>query len=279
MKFEFYLNKYNLCKLRMVIIMRQPVVSTIYQAIDAFAPFASALPYDNAGLLVGDGNIPVTGVALGLDLTCELIEYAHSQRCNLIITHHPVIFQPVRRISVHHPVYQLARYGMNAICAHTNLDAAAGGVNDVLAQAIGLEQVEPLADPEFPNHPPIARIGWLAQEQTAHELASHVRMVLSVDAVGYADAGRRIRRVAVCGGAGGDLIAPALSSGAQALITADLRHHELLDAVSAGLTVLDGGHFATERLVMRPLCERLSGLFAETPMHLFEPENPLRFAT
>lgn len=263
----------------MVIIVSQPVIHDIYRAIDAFAPFASALPYDNAGLLVGDADIPVTGVALGLDLTRELIEYAYSQGCNLIITHHPVIFKPVHRISAQQPVYLLARYGMNAICAHTNLDAAVGGVNDVLAQAIGLERIEPLADPEFPDHPPIARVGWLAKEQTARELASHVRMILKVDAVGYADAGQPIRRVAVCGGAGGDLIAPALSAGAQALITADLRHHELLDAISSGITVLDGGHFATEQLVMRPLCERLAGLFPQIPMHLLDQQNPLRFAT
>lgn len=263
----------------MVIVMSQPIVHDIYQAIDAFAPFASALPYDNAGVLVGDAHSAVTGVALGLDLTCELIEYAHSQGCNLIITHHPVIFKPALRIPAWHPVYRLAQYGMSAICAHTNLDAAVGGVNDVLAQAIGLERIEPLADPEFPKHPPIARIGWLAQEQTAHELASHVRMVLSVDAVGYADAGKPIRRVAVCGGAGGDLIAPALSAGAQAFVTADLRHHELLDAIASGITVLDGGHFATERLVMRPLCERLANLFPQIPMHLLEQENPLCFAT
>lgn len=258
--------------------MNRPSVKEIYEAIDAFAPFASALPYDNAGLLVGEEKELVTGVAFGLDLTCELVEWAYSQGCNLVVSHHPVIFKPINRVSAHHPVYRLAQYGMSAICAHTNLDCALGGVNDVLAQTIGLEQVEPLADPEFPLHPPLARIGFLPRTMSAAELASHVRTALGVDAVGYADGARPIQRVAVCGGAGADLMDVALSAGAQALVTADVRHHELLEAVASGMTVLDAGHFATETGVMKPLCERLASLFPQTPMRLFAQQNPLRYA-
>ena len=258
--------------------MQKITVGDIYKAIDAFAPFATALPFDNAGLLVGSPDAEVTGVAFALDMTCELIDWAHEHGCNLVVSHHPVIFKPVGRVGSDHPVYRLARYEMSAICAHTNLDCAPGGVNDVLAEALGLHEIRPLADPEYPGYPPMARVGALPREMSAQALAGHVRDALGVAAVGYADGGEPIRTVALCGGAGADLLLPAAEAGAQALVTADVRHHELLDAMALGVTLIDAGHFATETVVMAPLCKRLSEQFPQAPMHLFAQPNPLRFS-
>ncbi len=258
--------------------MKSVRVQDFFEALDAMAPFSTALPYDNAGLLVGDETAQVQGVALGLDLTAELVEWAHEQGCNLIISHHPVIFKPVSRVLSNDPVYRMARYGMSAICVHTNLDCAVGGVNDVLAKTLGLSEVEPLADPEFPNLPPLARMGCLLKEMSAAELAEHVRECLGVAAVGYADGGNKINRVAVCGGAGADLLSAAKQAGAHALVTADVRHHELLDAIDAGITVVDGGHFATEVGVMKPLAETLSKQFPGVKICLLGQKNPLEYA-
>lgn len=258
--------------------MHKTTVGEIYGAIDAFAPFSTALPFDNAGLLVGSPDAEVTGVAFALDMTCGFIDWALERQCNLVVSHHPVIFKPVSRVTSDHPVYRIARYEMNAICAHTNLDCAPGGVNDVLAEKLGLSEIHPLADPEYPGYPPMARVGELPHELSAHALADHVRDVLGTQAVGYADGGVPIRKVALCGGAGADLLLPAAQAGAQALVTADVRHHELLDAMALGITLIDAGHFATETGVMAPLCKRLSEQFPQVPMHLFDQPNPLHFS-
>lgn len=258
--------------------MSLPTVQDIYEAVDALAPFSTALPYDNAGLLVGSESEPVRGIAFVLDITPAAVEWTAKQGWNLIVSHHPILFHPARRVPADGAIYRMAQVGMSAICAHTNLDCAPGGVNDVLAELLGLASVEPLADPEFPHHPPIARIGCLRQTTDACGLAGLVRSALEVDAVGYADGGRPITRVAVCGGAGADLILPAIQAGAQALVTADVRHHELLDAMQGGLTVVDGGHFATENKVLRPWMERLKKCFPETPMQTIPQPSPLQFA-
>ena len=144
--------------------MSQTTVKEIYAAIDAFAPFATALPYDNAGLLVGGHDTVVTGAAFALDLTSEFVDWAKDHGCNLVISHHPVIFKPIVRVMSDHPVYRLAQYGMSAVCAHTNLDCARGGVNDVLAKTLGLDEIAALADPEYLDYPPLARIGSLSRE-------------------------------------------------------------------------------------------------------------------
>ena len=111
------------------------VVGDIYNALDAFCPFDVHEQWDNVGLLVGESSAQVTRAAVVLDITPDAVERAHEVGAQLIISHHPVIFHPIKNLGAHDPVYLLAKYGMNAICAHTNLDCADGGVNDVLAQS------------------------------------------------------------------------------------------------------------------------------------------------
>ena len=112
------------------------VVGDIYNALDAFCPFDVHEQWDNVGLLVGESSAQVTRAAVVLDITSDAVERAHEAGAQLIISHHPVIFHPIKNLGAHDPVYLLAKYGMNAICAHTNLDCADGGVNDVLAQGL-----------------------------------------------------------------------------------------------------------------------------------------------
>ena len=262
--------------------MCEPLATTVcdvYTVLDGMAPFATALPFDNAGLLVGDGGCTVTAAALALDLTADFVEWAHSQGCELVISHHPVIFHPLKRLDSSHPVYRLAAYGMSAVCAHTNLDAAQGGVNDVLAASLGLYDVRPLADPAYPDHPPMARIGRLPGPLEPAAWAERVRAALGVQAVGYADGGRQIDTVAVCGGAGADLLETAATAGAQSLVTADVRHHQLLQAQELGVTLIDGGHFATETGVICPLRDRLAARFPDLKLFVYDQPDPLCYAT
>ena len=251
-------------------------VQEIYRWLDTWAPFATQLGFDNAGLLVGSDGQQVQKIGLALDITAGTAAQAAAQGCELVVSHHPVIFTPLRALSGDTPAYRLARAGIAAICAHTNLDAAAGGVNDALAAALGLTDCVPLADPGTPAKPPLARMGGCSP-CTAGELALHVKAALGCGGVKYVPCGGEITRVAVCGGAGGDFIAPAAQAGAQALVTGECRHHERLLAEQLGLSVIEAGHFCTERVVLPVLQDRLRAAFPAVEVLLLEEEDCARY--
>ena len=124
----------------------------IVQYIDSFAPFSTAMPYDNCGLLIGSGETEPTGAVVSLDATLEALQYALENRCNLVVTHHPIIFNALKRIDTQSAVYQYIRYGVSVISAHTNLDMVKGGLNDALAKRLGLTGVTGLG-----LYPPMVR--------------------------------------------------------------------------------------------------------------------------
>ena len=232
-------------------------VIDIYNFLDSIAPFNTALPFDNAGLLVGEGQKEVKKIGVILDVTPEAVEYAAQNGIDLIVSHHPVIFNPLKRLQTDSVPYLLAKHDIAVISAHTNLDAAVGGVNDALCEALELRDVSPLADPQTEGFPPLARIGRLKTPMTGEDLGNFVSSRLSTRAKTVTCKGP-ISLVAVCGGAGEDLIIPAKKSGAQALVTADVRHHNLLLAKSLGLCLIDAGHFETENVVVPRLAKRIA---------------------
>jgi dinuclear metal center YbgI/SA1388 family protein len=120
-------------------------IEEVVRFLDGFAPFSTALSYDNVGLLVGDGGGPVTRALLSLDITGEVVQEAHDFGAELVVSHHPVIFSPLKYLSADSVPYLLARYGIAALCAHTNLDMAPGGVNDCLADRLGVRGLKPLS--------------------------------------------------------------------------------------------------------------------------------------
>ena len=174
-------------------------IQDVYAFLDTRAPFATAEEWDNVGLLVGDGAQPVTGVVVALDATPGALEAARALNANLLITHHPVIFSPLRRLTAEGMPYRLAAEGIGLIAAHTNLDKAAGGVNDALAACLGLEEVTVAADG-------MTRIGTLPNPEEATVFAHRIAEALETPVRVSGD--HRIQRVAVCGGAGGDFAAP-----------------------------------------------------------------------
>ena len=233
-------------------------VSDFYDFLDKWAPFRTMLPYDNAGLLVGSPDCEVSGVMLCLDITSDVINGAREQGCDLIISHHPVIFDPLKALPCAAPAYMLAHEGMSAICAHTNLDAASGGVNDMLAKALGLSDVTPLAHPETPNLPPLARMGSLPKEMSVSGLAKYAGEKLGCSGVRFTGNDEKITRVALCGGGGMGFCEVAAASGAQALITGECKYS---DALAAKIPVIDCGHFCTENVIVNELKSRLCEAF------------------
>lgn len=228
--------------------------------IDSFAPFQSAMHFDNAGLLVGDYKTEVKTAVLSLDITPAVVREAAELEAQLIISHHPVIFDPLKRINTDSAPYLLVKYGIAAICAHTNLDMAAGGVNACLAECLELKNVRMLKEYENSGLPE-ALMGETSCEYTPHEFAVFVKSALGCDGLRFTDGGRAITRVGLCSGGGADLVYAAAEQGCQAFVTGESKHHILLDAENGGITLVDAGHYYTEDIVILPFLEKLKKQF------------------
>ncbi|MBC8570180.1 Nif3-like dinuclear metal center hexameric protein [Zongyangia hominis] len=336
-------------------------VRDIYRYIDQLAPFDRQESWDNSGLLIGDGEAVAEKAMMALDITDAVVDEAAACGAKLLISHHPVIFHPQKRVLAGDLSYRLVREGMSVICAHTNLDVAELGVNDCLAKVIGLEDLELLEETgretfykiavfvpagqgeqvraamaragagslgEYTDcaflsrgegcfqpsakaspyigrageltrveeikiemivgegelssvvsamqaaHPyetpaydifenqgvrrpyGLGRVGSLYESMGAEEFSLHVKEALDTPLIRSNRIDKRIKRVAVCGGAGGSLLGAAKAARADALITGDIKHDVWLEADRMGILLIDAGHFATENVVM----PRLRGL-------------------
>ena len=244
-------------------------VREIYQYLDGLAPFSLQMDFDNAGFLVGRGDRQVKKLLVALDITQEVAEEAVELGAELIVSHHPVIFHPAKSVTDGDPdgriLLTLIEGGVAAICAHTNLDAAAGGVNDCLARALELTQVEQLhQDGLLPDGSPygIGRVGQARRPGLpAGEYAAFVKEKLGAASVRWADAGRPVSRVAVGGGSCGSMLEDALAAGCDTFVTADVKYDVFLRARALGLNLLDAGHYATEAVVCPALVRFLSEQF------------------
>ena len=248
-------------------------VQNILDFLNETAPLSTQCAWDNSGLLVGDAKQQVTTVAFALDLTQHTLQGAIDAGADLLITHHPVIFQPLRTLCADRILYPAVKSGLSVISMHTPWDCAAGGVNDVLSGLLGLTDVTAVPDSE--GNTPMIRIGTVAP-CTGRELAQRVADALKTT-VRLADAKNRIARVAVCGGAGMSLLDDAIAAGADAFVTGELRHHEALDAKARGVTVVAAGHFETERPSMKALQETIRRAFPQLNTVLTDEANPVAF--
>jgi dinuclear metal center YbgI/SA1388 family protein len=235
-------------------------VGDIYDYIDEFAPFSQQQSYDNSGLCAGSRDMPVKKVLTALDITCEVADEAKAEGCELVISHHPVIFRPLRTLSPRNPAVMLVSNGIAAICAHTSYDSAAGGMNDILCEKLGLEISDTLA---YEEGKPIGYVCKLNFESSAAHLAAHCKKRLGCKTVRYSETAKSISRVGVCSGSGGDLLFEAAAKGCQALITGDVKHNEFIDAKNIGMCLIDAGHYYTENIFHRALAEKLAERFPE----------------
>ena len=242
----------------------------IYQFIDSFAPFGTQSPWDNSGILLGAPGREVHKALVCLDLTKEVAAYAAAQGCDLIVSHHPVIFRSLKTISSDSVFWQLIRNEVCVISAHTNLDKAPGGVNDTLCGLLKLDYQkcpEDIAD-GFLN------VGTFEKAMTASETALYLQSLLD-GAVRYIDAGRPIKKAAVCCGSGGEFYKEAAALDCDALITGDADHHDFLDAAAIGVSLFAAGHFETETPVTGVIAEKLSTRFPELPVLQYPRRNAI----
>ena len=251
-------------------------IKEIYDYINEIAPFNTQLSFDNAGFLIGDINREVSNLGFCLDVTNEIICKAIENKTELIITHHPVIFNKLANVKSDSLVYSLIKNNIAVISAHTNYDCADGGVNDCLFDTLELTDKHPLESAQFKDFPPLARIGNLATPMTTYELARHIKLKLNSPDVRYCANGNDIiEKVAICGGSGSDLIFDAINMGVNALITSEIKHHEWLIATEKGIALFDAGHFSTEYIAMAPLCKKIVDKFP-VDCELFSQSAPYK---
>ena len=233
-------------------------VQQLYETMQRIAPMQLAESWDNPGLLVNCGG-EVTRVLVTLDITPEVVAEAATKHCEAIVSHHPVIFDPLKKIGPQDVAFQLVRAGISAICMHTNLDAAEGGVNEVLAGIFGMKDLEVFAEG-------CGRVGEI-EEITVQKLAEKAQIELAARCnlpeygpavqVKFADAGRPVRRLAVISGAGGSMFEDAIAVGADCLLTGEANHHHAIDAKRLGLSLIAAGHYATEFPVTAAVAAKL----------------------
>lgn len=231
-----------------------PTVREIEQALFELAPGEAAMEWDNVGHLLGDPDQAVERVLVALDITEGVADEAIASGCQLIVAHHPVmncrwtLVQNIRDDTFQgHLFLKLLRNNVSAICMHTNLDIAWGGVNDALAQRLELVDPGPLCEND------LGRVGEYPESVALADYVRFVCQALGCNGLRYADAGKPVRRVAVGGGACGEFEEDAIRAGCDTFVTADLSYHQFLDAAGKGINLIDAGHFPTED----PVCEKV----------------------
>ena len=214
--------------------------------LERLAPLSYSCQWDNPGLLAGRGEKEVSKILIALDATDEVVDLAETKKADLLLTHHPLIFKPVKTV---------------------NFDIAPGGMGDLAAEKLGLLDSIPLEvtgekDGCFYG---IGKVGNLAKEISLKSLAQEVKAIFGLPFVtlyGAKQAEKRIKRVAVCPGSGKGMTDSAINLGAQVLITGDMGHHDGIDAEARGLVILDGGHYGLEHMFvdfMEQYCRQVDG--------------------
>ena len=241
-------------------------VQDILNFVESIAPRELKMDWDNVGLLCGRKNTPVTKVLVALDPFLHVCEEAADWGAQVIVTHHPLIFHAPREITEDNELGQsiltLCAHGISAINAHTNLDCAQAGVNDVLAQTLELKNIQTIAGQT------LLRTGDF--EADLPDFLSHVQQKLGCVGLRYVDGGKPVRKVAVGGGSCAEFLRLVRDSGCDTFVTADIKYNQFWDAKNMGINFIDAGHFHTENPAMTLLAEKLRIAFPDLEIKISE---------
>lgn len=232
-------------------------IREIYECINNKAPFSLQCGWDNSGLLVCDNeNKQVKKILVCTDITREIALEAIEKNVELVISHHPVIFKGLKNLVPQNPAVILSNAKISAICCHTNADRGDFSLNHVVAQLLNLKVIEgvPLG---FDDGDSFGIICETEKEIAPRELGEKIKNVLGCDYVRFTPS-KKISRVGICTGSGGDFIYDAMSAGCDGLITGDVKHNFFVDARNLGFTIFDAGHYFTERIFKQWLMEILN---------------------
>ena len=243
-------------------------VGEILAFIETLAPRELKMDWDNVGLNCGSKSAPVGKILLALDPFEHVCDEAARWGADLLVTHHPLIFRPLPMVTddaaITRGLMTLVRNDISHICAHTNLDCAPGGVNDTLANTLGLQNIAPLG--AFGG---MMRCGEVV-EQSLGEFLGFVKQQLHCDGLRYCDGGKPVRKVAVGGGGCADGLFDAICAGCDTFVTSDVKYNQFWDAREQGLSIIDAGHFHTENPVIAVVAAKIQAQFPEIEVKISE---------
>ena len=245
-------------------------INDICQFMEKFAPTQLAEDWDNVGLLIGDRTQSIERVMTCLTVTPRTVAEAVQRRADLIVTHHPIPFRPMKRLTTDTItggiVWQLARAGISVYSPHTGFDSAENGINQSLGIRLGLEGLEPLIPQEDGVQAIGAgRLGRLQESQTLAEFVSSIKLSLSIDSIRVVNSeDSSVKRVAIACGSGGSFLGKAKARGCDTLVTGEATFHTCLEAEARGMSLVLLGHFASERFAVETLAELLKISFEST---------------
>jgi dinuclear metal center YbgI/SA1388 family protein len=266
-----------------------PKLKDILDLLEETAPSNTAEDWDNPGLQVGAHSEEVSKVFFALDPTLQAVKEAAKEKAQLLLTHHPLIFQPLTRINSEvypgNVIFEAFKHGISVVAAHTNLDVAQGGINDMLAQLFDLKDVEVLQTLEgFEDEKfGLGRIGNVKEPMSLSSMIELVQSVLGAKGIRIVGSQKRkIKRIALVGGSGGGMVPAASKLGADLLITGDVGHHDALEAHVHGIAIIDGGHFYTEKMALALFANRFKELMEECGWEVDvatyqDEENPFEY--
>lgn len=236
----------------------------IINIMEDYASPNLAESWDNIGLMVGDENKTVTNILVSLDIDDKVIEEAIEKNCEMIITHHPFIFKPIKNIKKQDVIGgRIIKLIENEICvfsAHTNLDIARNGTSDTFANLLNLSKIDNLFDKENEEFG-LGRIGYLQEKTTFLELVNNVKNILNLsNVVVCGEMDKKVEKVAICTGAGGDIdfMLQAVSKNCDVYITGDIKYHNSQIAKDLGLCLIDATHYASEAIIVPVICSYIN---------------------
>lgn len=249
-------------------------VGKVYSFLQEKAPFELQEGFDNAGFLVGREGARVSKILVALDITEQVVDEAAGQGAQLIVSHHPVIFGGIQSVTDQTVTGQillsLVEHGIAAICAHTNLDAVEGGVNDALALRLGLTDISHLKQTGVDRQGRaygIGRVGYVT-EQSLYDFSLGVKRLLGANGLRLVDGGRPVHKIAVGGGACAGMMEDALAHGCDTFVTSDVKYNHFIDAKAQGLNLIDAGHFPTENVICPVLQTWLAEQFPQVSVSI-----------
>ncbi|MFC1531974.1 Nif3-like dinuclear metal center hexameric protein [Thermodesulfobacteriota bacterium] len=266
-----------------------PKLEDILKILDEMAPFLMAEEWDNSGFQVGCFSQEIKKILIALDPTIKAVRNASDTKAQLLLTHHPLVHKPLTNINIEaYPgdvIDEALKKRISIVAVHTNLDVARGGINDILANLFGLDDVEVLqrSDELVDNVVGIGRIGYLPKPKKLSVVTKAIKDALgtmNLRVVGSRDTD--VRRVAVVGGSGGEMAALAKKRGADLLVTGDIGHHDALVAEALDLALIDGGHFETERIALSLFTDHFGARLKEQSWDVIleiyrDEKDPIRY--
>ncbi len=245
---------------------RTATVGDILNVLEIIAPTELAEEWDNVGLQVGSRQWPVTRLFTALDPTTDVLQEVVRRKGNALVTHHPLIFRPLHVLDLDSALGGMLQgficQQIAVLAAHTNLDSAHGGVNDILASVLDIDRPAVLLPAAGHDNCGLGRVADLSSATTLGDLAVAVKSRMALPHVRFVgDPQMPVNRVAICSGSGASLLEPFFASGAQVFITGDVRYHEAREVESRGLGVIDIGHYESEHIVIETLARQLADQF------------------